>query len=96
VTAKHLQLEYEYRVYKIINGGVGIPRVRYFYSGTEYNTMVMDKLGRKYSAMVHFYHSTHNTTASLEDLFNQCKRRFSLKTVLLLADQMVKMIIIML
>jgi casein kinase I family protein HRR25 len=93
VTAKHLQLEYEYRVYKIINGGVGIPRVRYFYSGTEYNTMVMDKLGCKYYGFIlllTFYSQHNNTIASLEDLFNQCKRRFSLKTVLLLADQMVK------
>lgn len=47
VTAKHPQLEYEYRVYKAIAGGTGIPRVRHFSTENNYNSMVMDKLGRK-------------------------------------------------
>lgn len=71
VTARHPQLEYEYRIYKAIIGGTGIPKARHFSTEYEYNTMVMDRLG-----------------PSLEELFNVCKRKFSLKTVLMLADQM--------
>ncbi|KAI8989297.1 kinase-like protein [Pilobolus umbonatus] len=71
VSARHPQLEYEFRIYNAIAGGTGIPRARHFSTEYEYNTLVMDKLG-----------------PSLEELFNKCKRRFSLKTVLMLADQM--------
>jgi casein kinase I family protein HRR25 len=79
--AKHPQLEYEARVYKVfpghvlmqaLAGGVGIPFVRWFGTECDYNAMVIDLLG-----------------PSLEDLFNFCSRKFSLKTVLLLADQLV-------
>lgn len=48
MSAKHPQLEYEYRVYKAIAGGIGIPRVLHFSTEYNYNSMVMDRLGRKF------------------------------------------------
>ncbi|VDK62340.1 unnamed protein product [Onchocerca ochengi] len=70
--AHHPQLLYESRVYKILHGGFGIPRLRWYGTEKDYNLLVMDLLG-----------------PSLEDLFNYCNRRFTLKTVLMLADQMI-------
>eukprot|EP01084_Bolivina_argentea_P276040 470894_1 len=71
VKTRHPQLAYEYKVYRILAGGVGIPNVRWFGREGDFNVMVMDILG-----------------PSLEDLFNYCGRCFSLKTILLLAQQM--------
>ncbi|CAM8946046.1 unnamed protein product [Rhodiola kirilowii] len=69
---KHPQLLYESKLYRILQGGTGIPNVRWFGVEGEYNVLVMDLLG-----------------PSLEDLFNFCSRKLSLKTVLMLADQMI-------
>ncbi|KAI5304427.1 Casein kinase 1-like protein 5 [Ascosphaera pollenicola] len=66
------QLSVEYRRYKALHGGVGIPSIHWH--GVAENghvALVMDSLG-----------------PSLEDLFNFCKRQFSLKTVALLALQL--------
>ncbi|KAH9104438.1 hypothetical protein LEN26_015042 [Aphanomyces euteiches] len=71
VKTKHPQLLYESKIYKILNGGLGIPNIRWFGVEGEYNVMVIDLLG-----------------PSLEDLFNYCGRRFQLKTVLMIADQL--------
>ena len=68
---KHPQLNYESKVYKILQGGLGIPNTKWFGIEKNYNVLVMDLLG-----------------PSLEDMFNFCSRRFSLKTVLMLADEM--------
>ncbi|KAE8882019.1 Casein kinase I [Phytophthora fragariae] len=71
VKSKHPQLLYESKIYKILNGGLGVPSLRWFGVEGEYNVMVIDLLG-----------------PSLEDLFNYCGRRFQLKTVLMIADQL--------
>ncbi|KAK8984141.1 hypothetical protein V6N11_029465 [Hibiscus sabdariffa] len=69
---KHPQLHYESKLYMLLQGGTGIPHLKWFGVEGEYNVMVIDLLG-----------------PSLEDLFNYCNRKFSLKTVLMLADQLI-------
>lgn len=68
----HPQLMYEARIYKLLQGGAGIPDTHWFGVEGDFNILVMDLLGQ-----------------SLEDLFNACNRRLTLKTVLMVADQMI-------
>lgn len=70
--ARHPQLLYEAKLYRILSGGVGFPRIRHHGKERNFNTLVMDLLG-----------------PSLEDLFNFCTRHFTIKTVLMLVDQMI-------
>ncbi|KAL8489769.1 hypothetical protein ACS0TY_025591 [Phlomoides rotata] len=69
---KHPQLLYEAKLYNILQGGSGIPAIKWSGVNGEDNVLVLDLLG-----------------PSLEDLFVYCGRKFSLKTVLMLADQMI-------
>ncbi|CAN6479504.1 unnamed protein product [Victoria cruziana] len=75
VKTKHPQLHYESKLYILLQGGTGIPNLKWFGVEGEYNVMVIDLLG-----------------PSLEDLFNYCNRKFTLKTVLMLADQLINRI----
>ncbi|XP_018469794.2 casein kinase 1-like protein 1 [Raphanus sativus] len=72
VKTKHPQLLYESKLYKILQGGTGVPNVKLYGVEGDYNVLVIDLLG-----------------PSLEDLFNFCSRKLSLKSVLMLADQMI-------
>ncbi|XP_052112915.1 uncharacterized protein LOC107473802 isoform X4 [Arachis duranensis] len=72
VKTRHPQLHYESKLYMLLQGGTGIPHLKWFGVEGDYNVMVIDLLG-----------------PSLEDLFNYCNRKFSLKTVLMLADQLI-------
>uniref|UniRef100_A0A7N0UIW1 non-specific serine/threonine protein kinase n=1 Tax=Kalanchoe fedtschenkoi TaxID=63787 RepID=A0A7N0UIW1_KALFE len=72
VKTKHPQLHYESKVYVLLQGGIGIPHLKWFGVEADFNVMVIDLLG-----------------PSLEDLFNYCNRKFTMKTVLMLADQLI-------
>lgn len=75
VKTKQPQLLHEAKVYRMLAGGRGVPKVYWHGVEGEQNVMVIELLG-----------------PSLEDLFNYCGRKFSLKTVLMLAEQMIEVI----
>ena len=77
--ADNPKLSYEWKVYKSLSGGLGIPQVSWFGAERGYQAMAMNLLG-----------------PSLEDLFNACNRKFTLKTVLMLADQLVSFVMFVL
>jgi casein kinase 1 len=69
------QLEHESKVYKILAGGVGVPRMHWYGVEGGNNVMVMDLMG-----------------PSLDDLAVSCKGKLTLKTVLMIADQLVNLL----
>jgi serine/threonine protein kinase len=69
------QLLLESKIYRILQGGSGIPRILWYGSESNYNILILELLG-----------------PSLEDLFTYCRRKFSLKTVLMLLYQLLKRI----
>ena len=77
--ARYPQLDKERRVYKFLQDGSGVPRIHWF--GTEILS------GQEYNVLV-----MDLLGPSLEDLFLFCSNRFTMKTVLMLADQMIQRI----
>jgi len=73
--ARHPQLEYESRVYRMLRRNKCIAPICFFGQVADYNVMVIGLLG-----------------PSLEDLFQYCGKRFSLKTTIMLALQMLECI----
>ncbi|KAF7456291.1 casein kinase I [Cryptosporidium felis] len=75
--SRHPQLIYETKVLKLLQGGVGIANVYHCELDREVNHQIM---------------AMELLGPSLEDLFNLCHRRFTLKTILMIADQMLQRI----
>eukprot|EP00928_Gymnodinium_smaydae_P059867 TRINITY_DN4332_c0_g2_i2.p1 TRINITY_DN4332_c0_g2~~TRINITY_DN4332_c0_g2_i2.p1 ORF type:complete len:334 (+),score=52.43 TRINITY_DN4332_c0_g2_i2:49-1050(+) len=75
VNSRRSRVFHEAKIYKMLAGSVGIPRVHWYGTEGGHNAMVIDLLG-----------------PSLADLFAYCNRRFNVKTVLMLADQMLSRI----
>ena len=44
-SCRNPQLQYEYKIYRLLKGGVGIPSALYYSKEGSYNVMVMDLLG---------------------------------------------------
>ena len=54
VAARVPQLQYEYQLYKLFEGGVGIPKVFYFGQEGDYTVMVMEMLGPTLETLFQF------------------------------------------
>ena len=75
LTTEQPQLVYEYKIYKYLQNGFGIPKVYECSKDKKYTILIMDLLGD-----------------SLEKKFNECNRKFSLLTVLMIMEQLVSRI----
>ena len=75
-----LTLEHEYKIYENLKGGIGIPKMIHFGHAKEllhpYGNVLVMQLLGR----------------TLDLLFEDCKNKFTLKTVLMLADQMIETI----
>ncbi|TNV81055.1 hypothetical protein FGO68_gene1000 [Halteria grandinella] len=72
---KYPQLQYEYRVLKILESGeTGIPRALYFGEEGDYNVMVMENLGPTLESLFKFCES-QLTEATLAEMAIQCLKR---------------------
>lgn len=66
-------LPYEAKVYELLRGHEGIPRIHWYGMHGGAHVMIMDKLG-----------------PNLQQLRRMCRGKFSMKTVLMLAEQLVR------
>ncbi|KIK96757.1 hypothetical protein PAXRUDRAFT_32198 [Paxillus rubicundulus Ve08.2h10] len=54
VNTKHPKLQYELNIYKTLKGGIGMPSIQWFESGSNYNAMVLDLLGPSLKDLFNF------------------------------------------
>ena len=88
IKSKHPQLIYESKIYRVLQGGCEIASPS---SPDHSHVIVVGIPGVKWFGAEGDYNVLviDLLGPSLEDLFNYCGKRLSLKTVLMLADQMI-------
>ena len=69
------QLYYEKKIYDILKGNIGFPKVYDFFKESKYNALIMERLGK-----------------SIETLFNENHKKFSLLTCIMIIDQIISRI----
>eukprot|EP00913_Durusdinium_trenchii_P006746 g6342.t1 len=96
VKAQHPLLVFESKLYKLISNGVQIPAVHWYGVEGEYNVMVIDLLGPSLeesacgdSASFVRLIFEHSWGCWIEDLFTYCDRKFSMKTIASIGQQMI-------
>ena len=73
--AEQPQLIYEKKIYDLLKGNIGFPKIYDFFSESKYNALIMERLGK-----------------SIESLFNEYHKKFSLLTCIMIIDQIVSRI----
>ena len=73
--AEQPQLIYEKKIYDLLKGNIGFPKIYDFFSESKYNALIMERLGK-----------------SIESLFNEYHKKFSLLTCIMIIEQIVSRI----
>ena len=75
INCKDPHLMHEAKVYRVLQGAIGVPKLHWYGLEGGFNVMVLDLLG-----------------PSIQVLFAHCNFKFGLKTLIMLADQMINRI----
>ena len=93
LNTKNPQLLYEYKVYKGIKKGMGVPKVHFYGVTPTHNVMILDLLGQSLEGLFNICSVCYLLMIYLQTIHCDKQRQFSLKTILMLAIQLVSILV---